>query len=188
MICVELKKYNKPCNPTVAGVSNMWTFDPNDVDWAYTAGTGYTAVTLVDSTVAPMPFVLSQIERDSASFKYTQSKSGSSISYAYEIEYQLAETSQSLTEYLTSLDTASICCGIGYVFYMNSGKIFVIGEKIVGGVPQPEFYLSHNGTEGDSGKATTDFTGATVKVTGTYSRGPREFTGSITAITALQLP
>lgn len=187
MLCVELRKYNKECKATIGGVSYIWNFDPEDVDWTYTPNEGYKAVTSRDVALVPKPFVPSQVERETAYVKFTQTKTGSNISYAYEVGYQLADCSEVLSDYLVALDTASICCGIGYVFYLNSGKILVVGEKYVNGELIPEFYLEHNGTEGNTGTKKEDFNGATVKVTGTYSRPPREFTESIVVIQDLSI-
>lgn len=192
MICVNLASYNTPCVTTSGGVSDIWIYDPLDFNWTQTITAGvaspYSAVTLRPGATSaggakmfPVKF-----QRKEAEFKFKHSINGCSIKYEFELSAQLPNLSHGLTTYLQSLDSAGCCCGIGIVILLNSGKIFVLGEKYVNNNLIPYFEIKMDGTEGGSGKKFDDFNGANVMFKGEYSRMAYEFSGGANAIIALQ--
>lgn len=186
MLCVTLTSYNAPCQATTGGVSDIWVNDPADFNWTQDATTkSYTAVAQRTGAETAKMYPL-KFERKEAEFKFKQSKNGCSIKYEFDIDARLPNLSQELTNYLSSLDSAGCCCGLGLVIRLNSGKIFVIGERFVNNEEIPYFEVVMQDSEGGSGRKFEDFNGATVKFKGEYSRMVNEFTGGIAALQAFQ--
>lgn len=192
MLCVTLTSYNAPCGITSGGVSDIWVFDPSDFDWTQATVSGvvgpYTAVALRTGAVQasgakmfPMKF-----QRKEAEFKFKHTITGCSVKYDFEIMAQLPNLSQDLTNYLSSLDSAGCCCGLGLVVLLNSGKMFVLGERYVNDTRIPYFEVKMDGTEGGSGKKFEDFNGANVMFKGEFGRMAYEFTGGVQAIEDFQ--
>lgn len=125
-----------------------------------------------------------KFERKEAEFKWKQSKNGCSVKYEFDLDARLPNLSQEITNYLSSLDSAGCCCGLGVIIRLNSGKIFVIGERFVNGSQIPFFEVVMQDSEGGSGRKFEDFNGATVKFKGEYSRSANEFTGLMSVIEA----
>ncbi|WP_428067422.1 hypothetical protein [Chryseobacterium gambrini] len=189
MLCVTLKSYTAPCAATTGGVSDIWIFDPSDFNWTQDATTkSYTAVALRDGATIDdggrMFYV--KFQRKEAEFKFKHSLNGCSVKYEFDIDAQLPNLSQELTNYLVSLDSAGCCCGLGMVIRLNSGKIFVIGERYVNTKTIPYFEVVMNGTEGGSGRKMEDFNGAKVMFKAEFGRMANEFTGDISVIEAFQ--
>lgn len=124
-------------------------------------------------------------QRDEAEYQWKQSVKGCSVKYEHTFNFQLPENSQSLGTFMQALDAASCCCGLGIVFRLNDGKIFVCGEKYVNGSEISRFTVLNNGSSGSSGKLYDDFNGANMVLVGPYSRPLYEFSGTWDAITAL---
>jgi hypothetical protein len=192
MLCITLTSYNAPCGVTSGGVSDIWVFDPSDFNWSQTTTAGvlqpYSAVALRPGATAagggkmfPMKF-----QRKEAEFKFKHSINGCSVKYEFDLSAQLPNLSNDLTNFLRSLDSAGCCCGLGLVILLNSGKIFVLGERYVNGNALPYFEVKMDGTEGGSGKKFEDFNGANVMFKGEYSRMAYEFSGGAGAIIGLQ--
>lgn len=194
MLCVKLKSYNAPCTATSGGIANVWFYDPSDFNWtqdvAGTDGTPgkYTAVALrAGATVAggakmfPVSF-----QRKEAELTATQSVTGCSVMWSFEVNMQLPNLTHELNTFLMSLDAAGCCCGVGVVVRLNNGKILVLGEKYVNDEEIPFFELKQDGTEINTGKVFSEFNGANLALKGDYSRPPFEFSGGIGAITALE--
>lgn len=188
MLCVTLSSYSAACSTTSGGVSTIWVFDPSDFDWTQATVSGvagpYTAVALVATSTGLMYRV--NFQRKEAEFKFKHSINGCSVKYEFDLQAQLPNLSQALTNFLQSLDKAGCCCGLGIVIQLNSGKIFVIGERVVNGDEIPYFEVKMDGTEGGSGKKFDDFNGANVMFKGEYSRMAYEFTGGASAIKDLE--
>lgn len=189
MLCVTLKSYTAPCSSTTGGVSDIWIFDPSDFNWTQDATTkSYTAVALRPDAVpgegANMFYV--KFQRKEAEFKFKHTLNGCSVKYEFDIDAQLPNLSQELTNYLESLDSAGCCCGLGMVIRLNSGKIFVIGERYVNAKTIPYFEVVMNGTEGGSGRKMEDFNGAKVMFKAEFGRMANEFTGDVAVIEAFQ--
>lgn len=181
MLCVNLQSYNAPCGVTSGGVSDIWIYDPSDFNWTQDSITKtYTAVALNGASTGKMYSL--KFQRKEAEFKFKHSKNGCSVKYEFDLEAQLPNLSQELTNYLTSLDSAGCCCGLGLVIQLNSGKLFVLGERYVNSEKVPYFEVTMDGTDGGSGKKFEDFNGAKVLFKGEYSRNTNEFTGGSSVI------
>ena len=192
MICVNLASYTAPCATTTGGVSDIWIYDPSDFNWTQTVTAGvagpYTAVALRTGATSaggakmfPVKF-----QRKEAEFKFKHSKNGCSVKYEFDLSAQLPNLSQSLTNFLQQLDSAGCCCGLGIVVQLNSGVVFVLGERFVNNNAIPYFEITMDGTDGGSGKKFEDFNGANVMFKGEYSRMAYTFSGGAAAIIALQ--
>lgn len=124
-------------------------------------------------------------KEDECEYTYSRADSNSS-SYEHNWAFQLEDNDQSLTTLMQAIDAASYCCGIGIIFRLNSGKIFVAGERFVGGTEIPLFKVKHGNTDGTTGKVYEDFNGANMKLKAKYSRALYEYSGTWASIQALQ--
>lgn len=184
MLCIALKSYTSPCASTTGGVSDIWVFDPSDFNWTQDESTKkYTAAALRDGSNGK--FYPLKFQRKEAEFKFKHTKNGCSVKYEFDLDAQLPNLSQELTNYLTSLDIAGCCCGLGIAFLLNSGKIFVLGERYVNSKKIPYFEVTMDGSEGGSGRKFEDFNGAKVMFKGEYFRMANEFVGGIEVLEAL---
>lgn len=192
MLCITLQSYNAPCGVTSGGVSDIWIFDPSDFDFTQTTTAGvkqpYTAVALRAGATAlggakmfPVKF-----QRKEAEFKFKHSINGASVKYDFDIMAQLPNLSHDLTIFLQSLDNAGVCCGLGMIILLNSGKLFVIGERYVNTGLVPYFEVKMDGSEGGSGKKFEDFNGANVMFKAEYGRMAYEYTGGVQSIVDFQ--
>jgi len=189
MLSITLSSYSRPCGGVTGGISDLWIFDPSDFNFTQTApGDPYTVVarragaTFVGGAkMFPIKF-----EKKEAEYKFKQSRNGCSTKYDLEISARLPELSNDLTNFLSNLDVAGCCSGLGIVFLMNTGKILVAGERYVNADIIPYFEVVMDGTEGGTGKKFEDFNGATVMFKGEYSRGLREFTGGVSVISGFE--
>lgn len=150
-------------------------------------GTGYTSVPTIGFTPAtnngkiyPVSF-----QQDEAEWKVTQSVKGCSVKYDHELDFQLPDNSQTLTSFLTALDAAACCCGLGVIFRLNNGKIFVMGERYVNATQQPRFTIKQDGSSGGSGKLIDDFNGINMVFKGSFTRNLFEYSGTWDSITSL---
>lgn len=194
MLCVKLKSYTAACAATSGGVANIWFFDPADFNFTQDAAAAdgtpgeYTAVALRAGATAAGGALMYPVsfQRKEAEFTAKQSVSGCSVKWDYELTMQLPNISHDLNTFLMSLDAAGCCCGVGVVIRLNSGKVFVAGERFVNTEQIPYFELKQDGSEIGSGKQFSDFNGAKLTIKGEYSRPPFEFTGGVSVITALE--
>jgi hypothetical protein len=189
MLSVNLQSYTKPCEATTGGISEIWIFDPADFNFTQGAAVsgnlpGYSAVALIGASTGKM-YPLS-FQNDEAEYKFKQTVNGASVKYEHDVMAQLPNLSNDLTNYLRSLDVAGTCTGFGVIIRLNTGKIFVAGERFVNSSAITKFIIKMDGTEGGSGKKLEDFNGANVAFKANYSRGLYEFTGGVTAITDLE--
>lgn len=153
-------------------------------------GTGYTSaptvvITSAVNAAAGAKVFLINFQTDEAEWTWKQSVKGCAVKYDHEFKFQLPENGQTLTTFLEALDAASCCCGLGMFIRLNSGKIFVAGEKYVNATSIPRFTVKQDGSEGGSGKLFDDFNGGNLTLKGSYSRNLYEFTGAWSAIEAL---
>lgn len=186
MLCVTLQSYSAPCQATTGGVSDIWIYDPEDFNWTQDAVTkSYTAVAQRAGAEEGKMHHL-KFERKEAEYKWKQSRNGCSVKYEFDIDVRLPNLSQAITNYLSSLDSAGCCCGLGMVIRLNSGKIFVLGERFVNASSVPFFEIVMQDSEGTSGRKFEDFNGATVKFKAEYFRAANEFTGLVSVIEAFQ--
>ncbi len=184
MLCVQLKNYTRACGAVTGGISDIVIFDPNDFDFtqaAKVAGVSqpYTAVALREGATSAggAKVFLINFQQDEAEWTWKQSVTGCSTKYEHEFKFQLPENGMNLTTFLEALDAASCCCGLGMAIRLNSGKIFLAGEKYVNSSAQPRFTLKNDGSEGGSGKLYDDFNGGNITLKGSYSRNLYEYTG-----------
>jgi hypothetical protein len=154
-------------------------------------GTGYTSAPTIafsggsaTKALGAKTFLIN-FQQDEAEWTWKQSKKGCATKYDHEFKFQLPENSQTLTNFLEALDAASCCCGLGGFIRLNSGKIFVFGEKYVNASAIVRFSVSQDGSEGGSGKVYDDFNGGNLTLKGAYSRNLYEYSGSWSDIEAL---
>lgn len=189
MLAITLAAYSRPCGGVSGGVSRIWVYDPSDFNWTQTAaGDPYTVVARRSGATAVGGAKMFPINFQSkeAEIKFKHSRSGCSVKYEFDFAFQLPELSNDLTNFLSTLDSATCCSGLGVVFELNTGKILVAGEKYVNASPIPYFEVVMDGTDGTSGKKFDDFAGANVMLKGEYSRALREFTGGVSVITGFE--
>lgn len=189
MLCVTLKLYERACGGVTGGISDVGIFDPNDLDFTQAAAINgeaqpYTAVAERPGVITPSIFVFN-FQADEGEWTWTQSVTGCSVKYEHEFIFQLPDNSHLLTVFQQALDAAGCCCGIGMVIRLNSGKIFIAGEKFVNGASISKFTIKQDGSEGGSGKLFDDFNGGNIHFKGSYSRNLYEFSGAWSAIEAI---
>lgn len=189
MLCVTLQPYSRACGGVTGGISDAGIFDPNDLNFTQGVAVdgalpGYSAVAERDDVETPSVFFFT-FQENEAEWTVTQSVTGCSVKYEHEFVFQLPENSQALTTFQQAIDAAGCCCGIGLIFRMNNGKIFVAGEKYVNAASIVKFTLKQDGSEGGSGKLFDDFNGMNIHFKSSYSRNLYEFTGLWSAIEAI---
>ena len=196
MLSVSIKGYAPSCSTSVGGVSTLLVGDALDFDW--TPGTansdgsasGYSTVARRSGATADGGAGFYEIIslQDSISVDISQANSEfASSAYEYTITAKAAQFGQAMTDFAMKMDTASICGQLIFVWVDNVGNIFVAGERSVGGNFIPKFRFKQDGSKFSSGKKFADFNGADLSFKASYLRTPFQFTGGISAITALQL-
>lgn len=189
MLCVTLQAFARACAPLSGGISDIVVFDPEDINFTQAAAVAgvaqpYTALALrAGAELAKVYNIV--FTRDEAEWTWRQSVRGCSVKYEHTFTFQLPENSQNLTTFLQALDAASCCCGLGMFIRLNTGQVFVAGEKYVNANQVGRFTILNNGSSGTSGKLYDDFNGGTIVLTGPYSRNLYEYTGGWDDITAL---
>lgn len=154
-------------------------------------GTGYSTAPAISftgggaSAAGGGKVFLINFQQDEGEWTWKQTVSGCAVKYEHEFIFQLPDNSMALTTFLEALDAASCCCGLGVVMRMNSGKIFVAGEKYVNGSSIRRFTMKNDGSEGGSGKLFDDPNVGNLHIKGTYSRNLYEYTGDWEDIEAL---
>lgn len=187
MTCVTITSYTRPCGGVSGGVSSIWIFDPSDFDFTQTvAGAAYSVVALRPGATVIGGAKMFQVNFQNKEAEYTakQTVKGCSVKYVHEVKAMLPQLSNTLTNFMSMLDQAGCCCGIGLLVQMNDGKIFVIGEKFVNATPIIKWQMQQNGSDGGSGKVFDDENGMTIAITGDFNRGAYELAGGITLISA----
>lgn len=189
MLCVQLAGYNRECGSVSGGLSDVAIFDPYDLDFTQAAAVSgvaqpYTALAERDGATTPSIYIVDfQIENGEWTWK--QSVNGCSVKYEFEWILQLTENAQLLTTFLQSMDRGACCCGIGIIFRLNSGKMFVAGERYVNSEAITRFIIKHDGSDGTSGKLLDDYNGANLHLKGSYTRNLYEFNGTWDSVLAL---
>lgn len=126
-----------------------------------------------------------KFQRDEAQWTWTHSVKGCSVKYEHKFAFQLPELSHAQTVLLQAFDAASCCCGLGIVMRMNTGAIFIAGEKYVNSNAIPRFTIGQNGSTGDSGKLYDDANAGNIVLLGNYTRMLYEFSGTWADIESL---
>lgn len=192
MLCVQLKERARACGGVAGGISDVAIFDPSDFDFTQAAAVGgvaqkYSAIALRAGATAASGakmFVVN-FQDEEAEWTIKQSVKGCATKYEFEWILQLPDNAQDLTTFLQNLDAASCCCGVGIAFRLNSGKIFIAGEKYVNGSSLTKFKIKQDGSDGTSGKLIDDFNGINLHLKGSYDRHLYEYSGTWDDITAL---
>ncbi|WPV66279.1 hypothetical protein [Chitinophaga sp. LS1] len=188
MLCFVAQGYTRPCGGVTGGISDIAIFDPSDFNFTQvSAGAPYSAIALRAGATAEdgAKMYLVNFQPDQAEWKWKQSKNGCATKYEHEFDFQLPENSTLLTNFLQAIDSAGCCCGLGLAIRLNSGKIFIAGEKYVGGASIPKFIVAQDGSDGSSGKVFDDFNGGNIVLKGNYSRNLREYSGTWASLEAL---
>ncbi|MVT11382.1 hypothetical protein [Chitinophaga tropicalis] len=188
MLCVLLQEYNRACSGVAGGISDIAIFDPSDFNFTQTTATSpYSAVALRAGATAENggKFFIINFQYREAEWTWKQSKNGCASKYEHEFKFQLAENSNTLTNFLQALDAASCCCGIGIAARLNSGKIIIAGEKYVNASSITKFVVEQDGSDGGSGKELDNPNVGNILLKGNYSRNLREYSGTWASIEAL---
>lgn len=193
MLCITLKAFDRPCASTTGGVSRIWIFDRDDLNFTQGGADAngslpaYSAVALRGgATLDGGGLFVVKFQYKEAEYKYTQSLNGASSNYAHELDFLLADLGQFITNWNEKVDAASTCCGIGMIIELNSGKIIVVGEKYVNAASIPEWRMGQDGSTGTTGKVGTDSNGQQTVLKGDYRRSAYEFSGGSAALEALE--
>lgn len=194
MLGCSVGGYIKACTPVTGGIDQLLVGDANDFDWTSDTAdgngdpTGYASVALHSGANASSGALLYEIDSivDSLGVDITQANAdGASSSYEYVITARLAQMSMQLTNFSAKLDSAALCCQLVFVWRMNDGTIFVMGEKYVDNSAITRFRFRQDGSKVSTGKKFTDFNGDDLSIKGSYSRLPYVFTGDWTDLTDL---
>lgn len=193
-LAVKLVGYAAACAAISGGVSRLWVFDNKDYTFtqaAFDPATGhapYTAITAMTGADAAGAAMLPlKFERFEVEYTYKQSRKGRFSKYEHQLQFKMADLSQSLANWNVLLDAASACEGVGLIIQLVTGKILVMGEAIIGGNPiEVPMYVMQDGSSGTSGKVMDDFNGQDTILKTDYNRPLLEFTGGLAAITALE--
>lgn len=192
MLCVSLRNYTRACGSVTGGMSDMLIFDPSDFNFTQGAAVAgalpaYSAIALRAGATAigGAKMFLISFQQDEADWVFKQSVKGCATKYEHDFQFQLPDTSQTLTTFQQALDAAGCCCGLGMIIRLNSGRIFVAGERYVNGSSITRFTIKQDGSQGGSGKVYDDFNGGNLTLKGSYSRNLYEYGGAWADIEAL---
>lgn len=168
MLGVSVKGFVQQCAVVTGGVSELWVADAEDFDFTEGAAdadgdsTGYSAVARRAGATAGGGAYLYPIQSQTETLGVEISQAnaeGSSSSYEYVITARLLQMSQAMTNFSKKLDNASICGQLVFVWRNNDGKIFVAGEKYVGGAKIVGFRFRQDGSKSQTGKKFSEFNG-----------------------------
>lgn len=158
-------------------------------------GTGYTTaptvvITAVGATAAGgarmYPINFSK-KGNEAEYTYKQSRKGSANKVEHQLQFFVNDLDQLITQWNQAIDNAGACGGVGLAIQLNSGKIFIAGEKYVGNNPvNVPLLMTQDGSSGTSGKLFDDQNGQDTILKGDCGRTLYEFTGGLSSILALQ--
>lgn len=188
MLCVLLSGYTRPCGGVTGGISDIAIFDPSDYNFTQTTATSPYSAVAIRAGATPEDggkFFVINFQDKEAEWTWKQSKSGCATKYEHEFKFQLVENSNTLTNFLQAIDAASCCCGIGIAMRLNSGKIFIAGEKYVNAATITKFTVAQDGSDGTTGKTFDEANVGNIILKGDYSRNLREYSGTWASIEAL---
>lgn len=196
MLGYQAKSYNTPCGTLSAGISELFWFDPNDIDFTQAAPTAqlilppYTAMAFRDGATLAGGAGLFPIdmEDETGKFSMKQTIAGSSVKWDYELTAELKKAGNNLTNFFARLDAASVCSNIGLVIIDNMGTIHVWAEKYVNDKIIPKFKMKNDGSEIRIEEKFDGKNGGMLSIKGVYSRPSLEFTGGRSALDAFIAP
>ena len=139
MLGYQAQSYNTACGTLSGGISELFWFDPDDINFTQAAATPtvllqpYTVMALragatVETGGGLFPI---GIEEETGTFKATQTIAGRSVKWDYEVVGELAKMSNNLTNFMARLDAASVCSNIGLVIVDTTGTIHIVAERYV---------------------------------------------------------
>lgn len=192
MLGYQAQSYQTACGTLSGGISELFWFDPDDINFTQAVATAslllppYSAMALRAGTTVATGGGLFPIgiEEETGTFKATQTISGRSVKWDYEIGGELAKMGNDLTNFMARLDAASVCSNIGLVIVDTTGTIHVVAERYVNASVIPKFKMKNDGSVIELGAAFDGKNGGTLSLKGVYSRGPLEFTGGRAALDA----
>jgi hypothetical protein len=197
MVCTGIIGFKRACAPVVGGNDLLLIGDASDFDFTLAApdtdgsNLGYSAIARMTGATAiggAMLFEInSQIESIGAEFTQTPTENFTSA-WEYIFTARLSQMGQSLTNFNEKIDAAAACCQLLIIWRTMDGKIFVAGEKFVGGVRQTAFRIRQDGSKMQSGKKLTEHNGQDLSLKGAFRRPPYEYTGGMTALQAFIAP
>lgn len=190
MLCKTPAALAKVCNNNPSGISGLWLYDPLDFTWTQpTVANGTGALTVVARATGAtaiggaLMYKVALDNKDNAgNYEAKRTLKNRKPKYEHNINVKYEELSQTLTDWLSTMD-ATACCGVGMVIRLNSGKILVAGQRVIGGVEiaYPLQMLLEDSTI-SSGKASDDFQGGDLNFKGDHNLPLNEFTGNISVI------
>lgn len=188
-LCATLQSNKRAvCDNTAGGIAKLYLFDPYDFTFDTPAGddTHFNAYHQFNTSF-PNLHLFYELAFQNGEANYTMkqsSKKGQATLYEHEITFTAPNVSMLQTQFNIQIDAAGGCCGVGVVIVLNSGKIFIAGEKVMNyeEIINP-LHLFMDGTTGNSGKQYSDINGTTVSFKGTWTRPLIEYTGTPVFIT-----
>lgn len=194
MLCKTPAALAKVCNNKPSGLSKLWLFDPLDFTFTQpTATNGSGALTVVARATgatsiggALMYPVALDNKDNAATYEAKRTLKNRKAKYEHSVNIKYEELSQTLTDWLTTIDSTA-CCGVGMVMQLNSGKILVAGQRVIGGteIAYPLQMLLEDSTI-SSGKLSDDFQGGDLNFKGDHNLPLNEFTGNISVIVGFE--
>ena len=182
---------NKPatCNTVSGGVAVMLIFDPHNVGFVLHTDDpdgGYFTLHQVDDI--PIELYPVNFQRYEAEYTAKQSsKAGFYTKYEHQISCVSPDLSMLQTQWNMLVDKAGACCGVGVIIVLNSGKIFIMGERFLFAVGDSTIITEmkcplvayQDGSTATSGKKFDDANASTIVIKGEWMKSLVEFTGSI---------
>lgn len=196
MLGYQAKSYKTACGTLSGGISELFWFDPDDLDFTQPAPTAqlilppYTAMAFREGATLATGAGLFPIDLEDETGKFTikQTIAGRSVKWDYELSGEIGKVGNDLTNFMARLDAASICSNIGLVIVDNMGTIHVWAEKFVNDKVIPKFKMKNDGSEIHLEEKFDGKNGATLSIKGVYSRPSLEFTGGRSALEAFIVP
>jgi hypothetical protein len=193
MLSISLRSFDRECSPTTGGISDIWIFDRDDFNFTQAAATNgdlpaYSAIALREGATAEGGALLYHVDFSdkSAEYRYAQSLNNEvSVKVEHTVEFLMADLDNFITQWNVKVDAAAACHGIGVIVRLNSGKIFVLGEKYVNDERQLDWKMKQNGSTGTSGKLREDVNGQTTLLVGDFGRTAYEYSGSVSSLESL---
>lgn len=188
MLCIALASYSRACASVTGGINRIWIWDP--ADWTFTYTTTYTALARMTGATFVGGAIMAAVSFENKTAQYTSKRTSTGpcrYKYEHKIVADLPQLNSTANIWLKSLDDAGCCCGLGVIFEMNDGTIFVMGEKYIATVAlTPKFEITHGDTEQDSGKLFDEFNGTRLAISGEYFRPLRTFSGNVSVIVGFE--
>lgn len=196
----KLAGLKRVCGNIPGGVSKAWVFDgaafdftqdaaaPLDGAGSFEAPGAYSAIAVATGAVpANARLYRLEFEKKTAEYTYTQSRKGCASKYEHQFAFNFNGITHAVTGWQMAMDAAACCGALGLILQLNSGKIIVLGEKLVGGTEiDVNLELVQDGSTGGSGKLIDDENTNTIVFKGDHTRGAFEYKGTVATLIALE--